>query len=64
MKLANASHAGKTVILAALWLMLAACTPKVGSDAWCDHMEEKSKGDWSANEAKDYASHCIFKSSG
>ena len=41
---------------------IAACAPEVGSDAWCDSMDEKSKGDWSANEAKEYAKNCVFKS--
>jgi len=34
---------------------------KVGSEAWCKNMEEKPKGDWSSNEATDYAKHCVFK---
>ena len=41
---------------------LAGCSPKVGSEAWCEMMKEKPKGDWSANEAKDFAKHCIFRS--
>ncbi|WP_373084411.1 DUF3012 domain-containing protein [Zhongshania sp.] len=41
--------------------LLAACAPEVGSDAWCVAMDKKAKGDWSANEAKDYAKHCVFK---
>lgn len=40
---------------------LAGCAPEVGSEAWCTMMGEKPKGDWSANEAKDYAKHCVFK---
>lgn len=42
-------------------LGLTACTPEVGSDAWCKQMKEKETGDWSANEAADYAKHCVFK---
>jgi hypothetical protein len=41
-------------------MALAACT-EVGSEAWCQDMQEKPKGDWTANEASDYAKHCIFK---
>lgn len=41
-------------------LLLAACTPEVGSDAWCVHMKEKPKGDWTANEAGAYAEHCLL----
>jgi hypothetical protein len=41
---------------------LAACSPEVGSEAWCNNMKEKAKADWTANEAKEYARSCIFKS--
>ncbi len=41
---------------------LAGCAPEVGSDAWCDDMVDKPKGDWTANEASEYAKNCIFKS--
>ena len=41
---------------------LAACAPEVGSDEWCEDMVEKPKGDWTVNEAKAFAEHCIFKS--
>jgi hypothetical protein len=40
---------------------LTACSPEVGSDKWCQNMEAKPKGDWTANEATDYAKHCLFK---
>lgn len=36
------------------------CTPEVGTEQWCAHMKEKSKADWTANEAGDYAEHCLF----
>ncbi len=59
------SRTSKSIFLPSLLLvvslLLSACQPKVGSDAWCDWMEEKPKGDWTANEAKDYATHCIIK---
>ena len=38
-----------------------ACAPEVGSDGWCKQMDEKSKGDWSSNEAIDYAKHCVLR---
>jgi hypothetical protein len=41
--------------------LLSACSPEVGSQAWCDGMKDKPKGDWTANEAADYAKHCLFK---
>lgn len=42
-------------------LLVTACSPEVGSDKWCQNMEAKPKGDWTANEATDYAKHCLFK---
>jgi hypothetical protein len=41
---------------------LAACAPEVGSDAWCEDMVETPKGDWSANDAAEFAKSCVFKS--
>lgn len=41
--------------------LLGACAPEVGSDKWCANLKAKPKGDWSVNEATDYAKHCIFK---
>ncbi|MCJ8301403.1 DUF3012 domain-containing protein [Shewanella sp.] len=39
---------------------LSGCAPEVGSEQWCKQMSEKDKGDWTANEAADYAKHCVF----
>ena len=51
----------KTVpaVLMALFL-LSACSPEVGSEQWCEQLKEKPKGEWTANEAGDYAKHCVF----
>ena len=38
----------------------AACTPEVGTKAWCDDMDKKPKGDWTANQAADYARYCVL----
>ena len=40
--------------------LLAGCAPEVGSDAWCKDMDAKPKGDWSTNDAADYAKHCVL----
>lgn len=40
---------------------IAACAPEVGSEAWCERMDETPKGDWTANQAADYARHCLFE---
>lgn len=47
-----------------LMLLLTACAPEVGSDAWCEDMVDKPKGDWTANEAAEFAQNCIFKTYG
>lgn len=46
--------------IALITMLFSACTPEVGSDAWCVHMKEKPKGDWTANEAGAYAEHCLL----
>ena len=38
----------------------AACSPQVGSEAWCENMGDKAKGDWTTNEATQFAKHCVF----
>jgi len=47
-------------VIAGLIALIAACSPEVGSKEWCDAMKKKPKGDWTANEARDFAKHCIF----
>jgi hypothetical protein len=41
-------------------VMLASCAPKVGSPRWCEAMKQKPRGDWTANEALDFARHCVM----
>lgn len=59
MKLAKKLFTSALVI--PLLAALAACAPEVGSERWCNNLKEKPKGDWSANEAIDFAKHCILK---
>lgn len=51
-----------TKLIAAVAIVggLVACAPEVGSPEWCADMKEKPKGDWSANEAADFAKHCVI----
>lgn len=51
----------KKVVLGAFVVLLAGCAAEIGSDEWCEDMKEKPKGDWTANEAKDFAKHCLLK---
>ena len=42
-------------------VLMAACAPERGSEAWCEDMDEKDKGDWSMNDAGEYAKSCILR---
>lgn len=48
------------VLITMCWL-LCSCSPEVGSEKWCKNLEKKPKGEWTANEAKDYMKYCIIK---
>ena len=50
------------VLTLLMTISLAGCEPEVGSDAWCEKMEDQSAGDWSLNDAADYAEHCLIDS--
>ncbi|MDM7860512.1 DUF3012 domain-containing protein [Alteromonas sp. ASW11-36] len=52
----------KVLTVLALALFIGGCAPEVGSKEWCEDLEAKPKGDWTANEAGDYTKHCIFGS--
>ena len=51
----------KVIAIALAAILLAACAPQVGTEKWCNKMDDMPKGDWTANEAADFAKHCIFK---
>jgi len=40
--------------------LLGGCAPEPGSPAWCDKMKQKPKGEWTGNEAKEFAKGCLF----
>ena len=50
----------RAIVLAAMTTMLAACAPEVGSPKWCEAMREKPRGDWTANEALEFARSCVL----
>jgi len=50
----------KTFVAALACVSLAGCE-KVGSEKWCKKMDEKEKGEWTANEVSDYTKFCILK---
>lgn len=47
------------LVLLTTVIMLSGCA-EVGSESWCADLKAKPKGDWSANEATDFAKHCVF----
>jgi hypothetical protein len=42
----------------AAWL--GGCAPETGSPRWCETMRDKPSGDWSANEAVEFARSCLL----
>jgi len=50
-----------TGLFAMALLNISGCAPEVGSEQWCNNMKEQPKGDWSTNEATDFAKHCLLK---
>lgn len=61
MFLTRNSFSIQTIILIYVVLIsLSACTPEVGTEEWCAMLDAKEKGDWTFNQAKDYAKHCVF----
>lgn len=53
-------HMKKITFIFFTLIAISACSPEIGSEEWCKDMDEKAKGDWTANEATDYAKHCVF----
>jgi hypothetical protein len=48
-------------MLALVAAIIAGCAPEVGSERWCEAMDEKPKADWTAREAGDYTRHCLLR---
>jgi len=55
------THVRHALLAAALLTLLGACSPEVGSKAWCEDLKEKPKKEWTTQEMSDYAKHCLFK---
>ena len=49
----------RALLVVPVILLLHACAP-VGSEAWCENMDEKPKGDWTGDEAASYTKYCIM----
>jgi hypothetical protein len=50
----------RATMLMAVTTWLAACAPEIGSARWCEAMREKPRGDWTANEALEFARSCVL----
>lgn len=48
-----------SIVLFALFA-LSACKDEVGTQNWCDHKAEAPKTEWSAQDAIDFAKHCVL----
>jgi hypothetical protein len=48
-------------LLAAFTAWLTGCAPEVGSERWCEQMRDKPRGDWTANEALEFARSCVLQ---
>jgi len=51
----------RAMVLVTMTTWLAACAPEVGSPRWCEAMREKPRGDWTANEALEFARSCVLQ---
>jgi hypothetical protein len=51
----------RTAAIVTCVLVASACEPEVGSERWCEMMRAKPRGDWSTNEALDFARYCILE---
>jgi hypothetical protein len=54
-------RAGVAASVLSVSVLLLACAPEVGSEAWCEAMDETPTGDWTVNQAADFARHCLLK---
>lgn len=45
--------------LISVCLLMSGCA-RVGSDAWCEKMKGKPKGEWTGDEAGSYAKYCVL----
>lgn len=44
-----------------MMFLISGCAPEVGSKAWCENLDKKSKSEWTANETTNYVKNCLFE---
>ena len=47
--------------MVSLTVALAACTAEPGSERWCEQKKEQPKSEWSMDDAKTFAAHCLIE---
>ena len=52
----------RLLILAISVVLLTACSIEPGSEKWCKAKSDLSKSEWTTDDAKTFALHCIFDS--
>ena len=55
------AFAWKLGCAAAMGSMIYGCSPEPGSKAWCEQMRDKPRGEWTANDAAQFAKSCVFR---
>ncbi|MGR5117971.1 DUF3012 domain-containing protein [Vibrio astriarenae] len=50
----------RTLLLLSTLVILSGCEVEVGTQAWCDNMNETPKSEWTAQVTFDYAKHCVL----
>lgn len=51
----------RSTVAVSMFVALTACAPKVGSEAWCNELKERSRGEWTLNETADFAKFCVLR---
>ena len=50
---------GSHLLLMVVVLTTSACSAEIGSEAWCEKMQEKPKEEWLAEEISPFFTHCV-----
>jgi len=50
----------KYIMIVFSLVLLTGCAPEVGSERWCKKLADTPKGEWTANDAAEYAKSCVF----
>jgi len=51
----------RSLAMVSLTVVLAACTAEPGSERWCEQKKEQPKSEWSMEDAKTFAAHCLIE---